>query len=56
LPGFLGTTDANGRAQAQLVAGPGQFAPGVGLELSFAAVALTNPEAITNAVQVELVN
>lgn len=54
LPGSVGLTDAGGRAEAALSAAPGQFAPGVGLHLDFAAVVLGAPETITNAVGVDV--
>ena len=55
LPGSVGLTDPSGRAQAGLSASPGQFAPGVGLHLDFAAVVLGVPETITNPVGIDLV-
>lgn len=54
LPGSIGVTDANGRADAWLVAAPGAFLPGVGLHLDFATVVLGPPETITQTVGVDV--
>lgn len=55
LPGSLGVLDGSGRASAALVAGPGQLAPLLGVHTDWAAVGLSVPEAISNAVGLDIV-
>ncbi|MDF1800512.1 MAG: DUF1028 domain-containing protein [Planctomycetota bacterium] len=54
LPGSFGLLDGAGRASAALAAPAGTFSAFVGLHTDWAAVALTTPELVTNAVGLDV--